>query len=124
MAITAALSKHFGNRLPRTVVEPGRFIVGDAGVLQTEVVLISQKSYDDDVRWIYLDVGRFNGLAETEGEAALSAVTAARISSAEKVEFWLLFPFPPRPDLPLPRPPGPLPRPPSPRPPPSGASLR
>ena len=69
MAITAALSKHFGNRLPRTVVEPGRFIVGDAGVLQTEVVLISQKSYDDDVRWIYLDVGRFNGLAETEGEA-------------------------------------------------------
>lgn len=69
MAIGGALSKHFGNRLPRTVVEPGRYIVGDAGVLQTEVVLISQKSYDDEVRWIYLDVGRFNGLAETEGEA-------------------------------------------------------
>ncbi len=68
-AIIGALSKHFGNRLPRTVVEPGRFMVGDAGVLQTEIVLISEKSYGDDVRWVYLDVGRFNGLAETEGEA-------------------------------------------------------
>lgn len=68
-AIVTAMSRHFGNRLPRTVVEPGRYIVGDAGVLQTEIVLISQKSYEDEVRWIYLDVGRFNGLAETEGEA-------------------------------------------------------
>ena len=68
-AITDAMTRYFGNRLPRTVIEPGRFIVGDAGVLQSEVVLISNKSYGEDLRWIYLDVGRFNGLAETEGEA-------------------------------------------------------
>ncbi|MDP6345947.1 MAG: type III PLP-dependent enzyme [Alphaproteobacteria bacterium] len=67
--VQGAMTRHFGNRLPCTVVEPGRYIVGDAGVLQAEVVLISRKSYDDQVRWIYLDVGRFNGLAETEGEA-------------------------------------------------------
>src|SRR5262249_46584823 len=50
-------------------VEPGRYMVGDAGVLETEVVLVSKKSYEDDRRWVYLDVGRFGGLAETEGEA-------------------------------------------------------
>lgn len=66
--IDAAMVRHFGNRLPRTVVEPGRYLVGDAGVLEAEVVLISKKTYEDDVRWVYLDVGRFNGLAETEGE--------------------------------------------------------
>ncbi|HZD25420.1 MAG TPA: type III PLP-dependent enzyme [Alphaproteobacteria bacterium] len=69
LAINASMTRHFGNRLPRTVVEPGRYMVGDAGVLQAEVVLISRKSYDDAVRWIYLDVGRFSGLAETEGES-------------------------------------------------------
>ena len=38
------------------------------GVLEAEVVLISTKSYDEDRRWVYLDIGRFGGLAEVEGE--------------------------------------------------------
>ena len=33
------------------------------------VLLVSRKSRHDDIRWVYLDVGRFEGLAETEGEA-------------------------------------------------------
>jgi len=28
-------------------------------------VLISQKSFGDEKRWVYLDIGKFNGLAET-----------------------------------------------------------
>ncbi len=69
-SIMGAMVKHFGNRLPRILVEPGRYMVGDAGVLESEVVLISRKSYSaEDRRWVYLDVGRFGGLAETEGEA-------------------------------------------------------
>ncbi|MDP6688143.1 MAG: type III PLP-dependent enzyme [Alphaproteobacteria bacterium] len=68
-AIERAMSRHFGNRLPRTLAEPGRYLVGDAGVLQAEVVLIARKSEKDPLRWIYLDIGRFGGLAETEGEA-------------------------------------------------------
>lgn len=68
-AIERAMGRHFGNRLPRTLAEPGRYLVGDAGVLQAEVVLIAQKSERDPVRWVYLDIGRFGGLAETEGEA-------------------------------------------------------
>jgi ornithine decarboxylase len=68
-AVMAAITRHFGNDLPEIVVEPGRSIVGDAGVIQSEVVLISKKSYGDDRRWVYLDVGKFNGLAETMDES-------------------------------------------------------
>jgi ornithine decarboxylase len=64
-----AITRHFGNDLPEIIVEPGRSVVGDAGVLQSEVVLISQKSEDDPKRWVYLDVGKFNGLAETMDES-------------------------------------------------------
>lgn len=68
-AISQAMTKHFGNNLPEMIIEPGRGLVGDAGVIQAEVVLISQKDYDDDRRWVYLDIGKFSGLAETMDEA-------------------------------------------------------
>ena len=68
-AIFQALSKHFGNRLPETIIEPGRGMVGNAGVIKSEVVLISKKSDNDNVRWVYLDIGKFGGLAETMDEA-------------------------------------------------------
>lgn len=68
-AIGQALARAFGNAIPDTLVEPGRFLVGDAGVMASEVVLVSRRNADDSVRWVYLDVGRFGGLAETEGEA-------------------------------------------------------
>ena len=67
--ISLSLKKHFGNRLPETIIEPGRGLVGDAGVIQSEVVLISRKHDDDPVRWVYLDIGKFGGLAETIDEA-------------------------------------------------------
>ncbi|MPY69561.1 MAG: ornithine decarboxylase [Alphaproteobacteria bacterium] len=68
-AIQSALNRHFGNRLPATIIEPGRGMVGDAGVIKTEVVLISRKSEDDPMRWVYLDIGKFGGLAETMDES-------------------------------------------------------
>ncbi|MBW7850856.1 MAG: type III PLP-dependent enzyme [Rhodospirillales bacterium] len=68
-AVMHAMTSHFGNRLPAMIIEPGRSLVGDSGVLQTEIVLISVKSYEDNVRWVYLDVGKFGGLAETMDEA-------------------------------------------------------
>ncbi|MDW8397625.1 MAG: type III PLP-dependent enzyme [Acetobacteraceae bacterium] len=73
-AIMAAMAEHFGNDLPEMVIEPGRFLVGDAGVVASEVVLVSRKAEDDPVRWVYLDIGRFGGLAETEGEAIRYAI--------------------------------------------------
>ncbi len=68
-AVMAAITRHFGNDLPEIVVEPGRSLVGDAGIIQSEVVLIAQKSFADDRRWVYLDIGKFNGLAETADES-------------------------------------------------------
>jgi ornithine decarboxylase len=68
-AIMGALTRHFGNALPEMVIEPGRYLVADAGVVSSEVVLVSRRAKGDPVRWVYLDIGRFGGLAETEGEA-------------------------------------------------------
>jgi len=77
-AIFDALSRHFGNRIPETIIEPGRGMVGNAGFLRTEVVLVSKKSDNDNVRWVYLDVGKFNGLAETMDEAIRYPIVSAR----------------------------------------------
>lgn len=68
-AIFESLRTHFGNHLPETIVEPGRGMVGNAGVIESEVVLVSRKSDDDPKRWVYLDIGKFSGLAETMDEA-------------------------------------------------------
>ncbi|MCE2575811.1 type III PLP-dependent enzyme [Komagataeibacter sp. FNDCR2] len=77
LAISHAMTEHFGNDLPEMIVEPGRFIVGDAGVVSSEVVLVSRRGIDDGVRWVYLDIGRFGGLAETEGEAIRYGIRTA-----------------------------------------------
>jgi ornithine decarboxylase len=68
-AIFKALRKHFGNNLPNTIIEPGRGLVGNAGIIEAEVVLIAKRSPEDEVRWVYLDIGKFHGLAETIGES-------------------------------------------------------
>jgi len=68
-AIFRALRKHFGNAIPETIIEPGRGMVGNAGMIEAEVVLVSTKSEGDAVRWVYLDIGKFGGLAETMDES-------------------------------------------------------
>tara|TARA_R110002126_G_scaffold291744_1_gene456416 strand:+ start:18408 stop:19541 length:1134 start_codon:yes stop_codon:yes gene_type:complete len=81
-AIFCALSKHFGNRIPETIIEPGRAMVGNAGVIKTEVVLISKKSKEDAMRWVYLDIGKFGGLAETMDEAIRYPIRTNRDTDA------------------------------------------
>jgi ornithine decarboxylase len=68
-AVTTALTRHFGNHIPEIIVEPGRSLVGNAGIVQSEVVLIADKGDDSGKRWVYLDAGKFNGLAETMDES-------------------------------------------------------
>ncbi|MBV9553148.1 MAG: type III PLP-dependent enzyme, partial [Alphaproteobacteria bacterium] len=75
-AVMAAITRHFGNDLPEIVIEPGRSLVGDAGVIQSEVVLIAEKGGGDERRWVYLDVGKFNGLAETMDESIKYRIVA------------------------------------------------
>ncbi len=80
-AIDESIRAHFGNRIPETIIEPGRGMVGNAGVIKSEVILISQKA-KDDIRWVYLDIGKFNGLAETMDEAIRYAIESDRNGEA------------------------------------------
>lgn len=67
--ITRYLEDDFGTDRPRIILEPGRSLVGDSGVLITEVVMISRKNNTALFRWVYLDTGLFNGLIETLNES-------------------------------------------------------
>jgi ornithine decarboxylase len=62
------VTARFGH-VARVMAEPGRGLVAEAGMIVAEVVLVSRKSDRDMHRWVYLSIGRFSGLAETEGEA-------------------------------------------------------
>ncbi len=81
-SIDAAIRRHFGNRIPETIIEPGRGMVGNAGVIKTEVVLISKKSDTDANRWVYLDIGKFGGLAETMDESIRYQIVTPRDGDA------------------------------------------
>ena len=76
-AIRKSLGRHFHSRGRdlRVIAEPGRYLVADAGVIATEVVLVARKGYTEETRWVFIDVGRFGGLAETEDEAITYPIT-------------------------------------------------
>lgn len=68
----AAVMAQVNARFPdatRVMAEPGRGLVAEAGMIAAEVLLVSRKSDDDLCRWVYLDIGKFSGLAETMEEA-------------------------------------------------------
>lgn len=66
--VLAEVAERFGD-VPRIMAEPGRGLVAEAGMIAAEVLLVSRKSEADLVRWVYLDIGKFSGLAETMDEA-------------------------------------------------------
>lgn len=69
--IRDSLNENFNDDWPIIIMEPGRSVSADAGIIQTEIVLISQKYVDNEfqARWIFLDCGKFNGLIESMDEA-------------------------------------------------------
>ncbi len=82
------LYEDFGDEMPEIWIEPGRALVGDAGVIVSEVVLISRKAKNDLYRWVYLDIGVFGGLIETLGEAIKYPSISPRKVRPKKL-FWL-----------------------------------
>ncbi|WP_457771334.1 type III PLP-dependent enzyme [Phycobium rhodophyticola] len=66
--VIALINERFGD-VPRIMAEPGRGLVAEAGMIAAEVLLVSRKSEDELHRWVYLDIGKFSGLAETMDEA-------------------------------------------------------
>jgi len=67
-AMRAALGQTFGAAPPRLMIEPGRYMVADAGVLSAEVILVADRPHERVPRWVYLDAGVWSGLDETLDE--------------------------------------------------------
>jgi ornithine decarboxylase len=66
--IEALLQKYFLIKPMEIQIEPGRGLVGDAGVLVSSVIGKTTKYINGkESYWIYLDTGVFNGLAEVLG---------------------------------------------------------
>ncbi|MBV7396252.1 type III PLP-dependent enzyme [Mameliella sediminis] len=66
--VMGLVRERFGD-VERIMAEPGRGMVASAGAIGAEVLLVSRKSDADLHRWVYLDIGKFSGLAETMDEA-------------------------------------------------------
>ncbi|NCQ67624.1 MAG: type III PLP-dependent enzyme [Alphaproteobacteria bacterium] len=83
--ITRFLKEDFGDHLPEIIIEPGRSLVANAGVLVSEIVLISRKDNTALNRWIYTDVGKFSGLIETLDESIKYPVYCEKKGEMERV---------------------------------------
>ncbi len=83
--ITRYLHEDFGPELPEIIIEPGRSLISNAGVLVSEVVLISRKSRTGLNRWVYTDVGKFSGLIETLNESIKFPVWTDKKGELEEV---------------------------------------
>ena len=91
-SIINEIKKKFGPLMPEnTIAEPGRFFVASAGILECEVVLIKSKA-KSDIKWLYLDVGRYSGLAETEGEAIKYRIEFSKDKKEKNIKYIIAGP--------------------------------
>lgn len=74
------------------MIEPGRGMVANLGSIAAEVLLVSTKTPGDPVRWLYLNIGRFSGLAETEQEAIKYRFFIPGKDDDEKIEYIVAGP--------------------------------
>lgn len=82
--ITRYIEEDFGDCIPEIILEPGRSLVGDSGIMTTEVILTSRKNNTALNRWVYIDAGKFNGLIETLDEAIKYPLVTTKDSPDEK----------------------------------------
>ena len=75
--VMSLVKHHFGD-VQQIMAEPGRGLVAEAGAIAAEVLLVSKKHDSDLHRWVYLDIGKFSGLAETMDEAIRYRITTDR----------------------------------------------
>jgi len=79
-------------RFPRDIevhIEPGRAVVGDAGIFVTTVI---GKAKRDDEDWVYLDVGVFNGLMESVGGIKYSYLVESHKQTRPKKQWTVAGP--------------------------------
>ncbi|BCG23045.1 ornithine decarboxylase [Pseudomonas tohonis] len=83
--ITRFLKEDFGDELPEIILEPGRSLIANAGILVSEVVLVARKSRTAVERWVYTDVGKFSGLIETMDESIKFPIWTEKKGEMEEV---------------------------------------
>jgi ornithine decarboxylase len=70
-------------------IEPGRAVVGDAGVFVTSVTGKAKRGDED---WLYLDVGVFNGLMESVGGIKYSYILEIKKNTRSKKQWTIAGP--------------------------------
>lgn len=83
--ITRFLKEDFGDDLPEIILEPGRSLIANAGILVSEVVLVARKARTAVERWVYTDVGKFSGLIETMDESIKFPIWTEKKGEMEEV---------------------------------------
>ncbi len=83
--ITRFIQEDFGDNMPHLILEPGRSLVADAGLIVAEVVNISRKSKNNMYQWVFLDIGKFGGLIETIDESIKFPIYFEREGMADEI---------------------------------------
>jgi ornithine decarboxylase len=83
--VTRFIEEDFGDQFPEIIIEPGRSLISNAGILVSEVVLISRKSRTALHRWVFTDVGKFSGLIETMDESIKFPIYVEKGGETEEV---------------------------------------
>lgn len=79
------IREDFGDHLPDIILEPGRSLVADAGIIVAEVVNVSRKSKNNLYQWVFLDIGKFGGMIETIDESIKFPIYFPKDGLAEEV---------------------------------------
>ncbi len=84
-AIKQFLENDFGTDIPKIMIEPGRSLVADAGVIISEIIMTSHKSEFSPFKWVYLDIGMFGGMIETMDELIKYPIYSEKEGAAMEV---------------------------------------
>jgi ornithine decarboxylase len=90
IAVMQAIHDHIPHPNPMLVMEPGRGLVGESGILVATVVGKARRGMDE---WLYLDAGVFNGLMETyEGFPPVAHHLSSDVIERSKMSYTLAGP--------------------------------
>lgn len=78
------------HHLEKVIMEPGRSLVGNAGILVSKVLLKSPPKIANEKPWLYLDIGTYNGLYETVGESIQYKILTDEIKDSDQQEAFTL----------------------------------
>ncbi len=82
--ISRFLKEKFSDKI-EVFIEPGRAIVGDAGIMVARVLGKAVRNYEN---WLYLDVGVFNGLMESLGGIKYTYIPEEATHASSSYKKW------------------------------------